>query len=93
MSEKMNILLVEDDKNLGGLLQEYLIAKGHCKNEKKTINWQKEKKPVETLKQSFKKLKNSLGKLFQYNIRKVTKQSSIYFFSFYGLMNSSTFKK
>lgn len=28
MSEKRNILLVEDDKNLGGLLQEYLIAKG-----------------------------------------------------------------
>lgn len=26
--EKMKILLVEDDKNLGGLLQEYLIAKG-----------------------------------------------------------------
>jgi DNA-binding response OmpR family regulator len=28
MSEKRSILLVEDDKNLGGLLQEYLIAKG-----------------------------------------------------------------
>lgn len=26
--EKFKILLVEDDKNLGGLLQEYLIAKG-----------------------------------------------------------------
>jgi len=28
MSEKRKVLLVEDDKNLGGLLQEYLIAKG-----------------------------------------------------------------
>lgn len=29
MSEKTNILLVEDDPNLGTLLQEYLIAKGY----------------------------------------------------------------
>ena len=29
MSEKRNVLLVEDDKNLGGLLQEYLIAQGN----------------------------------------------------------------
>ena len=28
MQEKIKILLVEDDKNLGSLLQEYLIAKG-----------------------------------------------------------------
>lgn len=29
MSEKVNILLVEDDPNLGSILQEYLIAKGY----------------------------------------------------------------
>ena len=29
MQQKINILLVEDDDNLGSLLQEYLIAKGY----------------------------------------------------------------
>ena len=29
MSNKTNILLVEDDPNLGSLLQEYIIAKGY----------------------------------------------------------------
>lgn len=29
MSDRLNVLLVEDDKNLGALLQEYLVAKGY----------------------------------------------------------------
>ena len=38
MEEKLNILLCEDDENLGMLLREYLQAKGYNANKKYKFN-------------------------------------------------------